>query len=84
MNWRNCFDEMPKNGQRVLATDMNHKYPEIDFLVYFGDDDWSSYDCNTFIPTHGMPLPKLPETKEWKNLTEKEFMKEMKDLMDNK
>ena len=60
MNWRNCLDEMPKAGQGVLAVDMKDETPLVDFLIYYGDDEWSSYDCNTFIPTHWMPVPPLP------------------------
>lgn len=72
MKWIKVGDQLPQLGQKVLAIDMLDARPEVDFLRYFGKDqygeldEWSSYSSNTFDPTHWMPLPEIPQCEhEW-------------------
>jgi uncharacterized protein DUF551 len=65
MEWIGIKDQLPTSSMRVLGVDITEEKPYVDFLTFFidkyGNPEWSSYTCNTFDPTHWMPVPDLPK-----------------------
>lgn len=63
--WRSVEDELPKAdiNIEVLILRPDHTYRKFDVAVWDGED-WYTTSGRHIRPTHWMPIPGLPDTKQ--------------------